>query len=293
MTRTRLPIVVVMTTLALTALFLARGATELASLALLGAPARPARAPAPPASSGGDDRACAILARNAFDGRGSLSCEEPAVVREEPPQVATTAEPAACDGALRLMGTYVRRDARPPLALVARGADASQVVTVGDSVESGVVTRVEMDRIELALEGSTCTLAMFREHEEAPQLVTARPAPALEGLRVSGDHVALDRSTIDRALRDPRLGLGRLRAVPTTASDGSAALRLLGIGRDHPLAALGVRSGDLVRALDGRSLDGADAWLDALAIARRPGSHTVELERAGERRTVVVEIADR
>ena len=94
-------------------------------------------------------------------------------------------------------------------------------------------------------------------------------------------------AAIDRAIADPR-SLGTLRALPSPEG-----VRLYGIRRDHPAAALGARNGDLLRSLDGIALGSPDAFLDAYARLRTPGEHALVVERRGRVETITVTIADR
>ena len=116
-------------------------------------------------------------------------------------------------------------------------------------------------------------------------MATAGPAAAIPGVRAVGDRVEVSSSTISRAIADPMAFAGTIRAMPT-----AGGLRLAGIRSDHALASFGVRSGDVIRTLDGAALDGPDAWLGAMGSIARPGAHTLEIERRGQRVQIGVDV---
>ncbi|AKF09727.1 type II secretion system protein N [Sandaracinus amylolyticus] len=278
--------IAIVVTLALVA-WLAAGATNaLVSLALVvDTPAR-ARAAAPPSPTR-IDRGCEILARNIFDQRGALPCEERTPTSTV--TAATPSAPAECTEGLRLVATYLDRDA--PLAMIARPTGPTELVTIGTTIEPGTIEHIEREHLVLERDGTRCLLSMFASRATTTLARTAATPEPIAGARLLDDRIELDRSALDRLVSEP--AFARLRAMPAPTRDGRLAVRVLGIGRDHPLAALGLRSGDLLTSIDARPLDGPDAWLEAMTRARSPGRHVVVVERGGERREIVVDLLDR
>lgn len=283
----------VLGTLALTAFLIARGVTTLVGGAIAPWPGGSAPRAAEAADRG--DRAamaCAILARNAFDSTvGPIACDgedtpEPTTVIAPDP-----GEPAACDGSLRLVATYVpRHDAGVSFASIRDASGRAFLYAAGMSIGGHEVSVIEPQRVELRTGDTACTLALFDRAPEAATaraalIATARPATEIPGVRAVGDRVEVSSSTISRAIADPMAFAGTMRALPT-----AGGLRLAGIRADHALASFGVRSGDVVRALDGAPLDGPDAWLGAMGAIARPGAHTLEIERGGRRVQLGVDV---
>ncbi|UJR86817.1 hypothetical protein [Sandaracinus amylolyticus] len=277
---------VIVVTLALVALFAARTTNDLVSLALLSAPPSRRRASAPP-SSAPTDRACEILTRNVFDQRGPIPCDEP------PPTATavttTTTAPAECPPGLRLVATYLHRDA--PLAMIARPSGPTEIVTLGTTIEPGTIERIEREHLELEKDGTRCLLSMFAAREPTTLVRATTTSTPIAGARLLDDRIELERSALDRLVAEP--AFARLRAMPAPTRDGRMAVRVLGIGRTHPLTTLGLRSGDLLTSMDGLGLDGPDAWLDAMTRARSPGRHVVIVERDGAPREITVDLVDR
>jgi general secretion pathway protein C len=235
---------------------------------------------------------CEILARNAFDSAtGAIACDgdDPTGTGGATDPVDTT-EPAACDASLRLVATYVpQRDPSESFASIRDGSGRALLYAIGMAVGARQVSSIERERVELRQGGVACTLALF-ERGAAPGSAegpppSAPPRAPLAGVRTVGDRVEVSASTISRAIADPMSFAGTMRALPA-----AGGLRLAGIRSDHALAAFGIRSGDLVRTLDGAPLDGPDAWLGAMGAIARPGAHMLEIERGGRRVEIGVDV---
>lgn len=283
-----------MATLTLVAALLAEGATTLLGAAITLAP-RLRDAHGAAANERGDRAAigCTILARNAFDSStGAIDCEGPDVDIAITGEGGARPEPSSCDASIRLVATYVERDGDASrVALIRDATGGSLLYSPGMSIGEQVVVSIDPERVALRRNELDCTLALFEGAPAPPVAATAAPAPARAatalpaGARMVGDRLEISAATITRAIADPRSLAGSLRAAPV-----AGGLRLSGITPEHPLAQLGVRSGDVVRAIDGAALDGPDAYLAALTAIRRTGAHAIQLSREGRAVSVGIDV---
>ena len=168
----------------------------------------------------------------------------------------------------------------------------------GMSIGEQLVDAVDPGRVLLRRNDVTCAIALF--DPRPPQVLAAappsppppppsRPPPGfvspLDGIRVVGERLEVRSDAISRAIASPETIAGTLRATPV-----QGGLRLHGIARQHPLTALGVRNGDVIRSVDGHALGSPDAWLDALSAIQRTGAHEIAIARRGEAITVGVDV---
>jgi len=109
--------------------------------------------------------------------------------------------------------------------------------------------------------------------------------------RLGTDHVAVDRDLIDRLTNDPselaRLGRARAHRGPGGEVVG---YRLSGIGRRSLGRKLGLRSGDVVHAVEGHDLTSMSAAMKAWNALRDADAVEVEFSRRGAKRTLTVDI---
>jgi hypothetical protein len=109
------------------------------------------------------------------------------------------------------------------------------------------------------------------------------PDAIADGIKKTGPHAyEVRRVVIDRLLSGgitppwPRI-------VPESRNDALAGFRVFGIGRDSPFAALGLANGDLLLAVNGRSIATAEAAIAAFAPLRAASHVWLEVERDGRR----------
>ena len=102
-------------------------------------------------------------------------------------------------------------------------------------------------------------------------------------VRQTGRHAYdVPRSMIDRVLAGgitppwPRI-------VPAASNEALVGFRVFGIGPDSPFAAIGLANGDLLLAVNGRSIATPEAAMSAFAALRTEDRIRLEIERDGRR----------
>ena len=156
-----------------------------------------------------------------------------------------------------LVGTF------PPVGALFRVGGNPRAVLVGQRVGSEILRKVEGTRVSLFGGTGTRTLDILYAGAggEAPAL--AQPAPARTGNRQEGDsrkgitppsggqEGLIERDAINRLLMDPYQELNRVRLRPKLAEDGAPqGIEAQWLHRDSLLRAMGVRSGDVIHALN-------------------------------------------
>lgn len=288
--------------LAGTAYFLASGSMELLASAILDIPPPPPpevleAEGLPPRSR--EDAACAILARNVFDSAlGAIDCLAPDPAPPGPASEVVAAPGVECPG-VRLVASWASRDAPERSLASLAGEGGPWLVEPGASVAERVVETIETERVVLrSADGSACEVAMFVPHA-VTRTASLEPGvvplvvdgalhvdPAAGGLSsaeldasittlADGSHT-IERSLIDRVLASPSALLGSTRALQT-----EAGLRIYGAREGSLLARLGVRSGDVLRTVNGYDLRDPTAALSALTELRSAERLTLTVDRRG------------
>jgi type II secretion system protein C len=178
---------------------------------------------------------------------------------------------------------FARSDPRWSLAIV-RDDETSTTgpYAVGARLGGATVEAIEDVRVVLDLgRGRRERLELLAP--EARLSSGRGPAePITDGIRKTGPNsYELRRAVIDRVLAG---GLARLLRVAPQPRDGEpTGLRLLDVGRDGPFGAIGLRDGDVLLQVNGRSLATPDAALAAYSALRKEDHLWLAIERAGQR----------
>jgi general secretion pathway protein C len=160
-----------------------------------------------------------------------------------------------------------------PYGMGARLGDAT-VAVINDM---DVLLQVGHDGCELVLS------LVDQGPRPPPDKCGGAPDPIPNGIRQTGAHAyEVQRVVIDRLLSGgmtppwPRI-------VPESRNDALAGFRVFGIRPDSPFAALGLSNGDLLLAVNGRSIATAEAAMAAFAPLRAASHVWLEVERDGRR----------
>jgi general secretion pathway protein C len=117
---------------------------------------------------------------------------------------------------------------------------------------------------------------------EPPDGRGAREALDGEVRKIGAHSYEIRRAVVERVLAG-RQAPGSARVVPQARDGQVVGVRLSGIGRDSPFAAIGLADGDLLLAVNGRSIATPSAALEAYAALRAADHIWLAIERARQR----------
>ena len=205
------------------------------------------------------------------------------------------ADPGAQDAAnapqstanLVLAGTIATQDPKRGVAIISDGG-AAKVYSVGDNIGGASLHSVYLDHVILDRGGALETLLL-------PRLL----GPGMRGppivRRPGGDPrtVAAVENIRRMVQQDPGILDQVMRVVP---SYDSAAGKLRGFraypGRNRQIfSKLGLKSGDLVTAINGTALDDPQHSQDVFNTIQTSDRATVTIERGGQRQEITLNIA--
>ena len=304
--------VLLLTTLAVCAFFVAQGATALFAAKVLNAEAD---ATPPPsgraiATAGGQRKRDPgiILKRNIFDSAlGDLSeapIENPELPLEDLP--AGDVE-SPCKGALRLIGTVVLPgDLQGSLAAIVGTDKKAGLHRGGTDVEGSRIRAIHSDAVVLQSTSGLCRLAMFEVEGAA-----ARPAPKpaarkkekkprksgpladrnaglteeeiAEGIeKVNDTNYNISRSMLNKVLDNAGKIIGIAAVAPKVENGQSVGMEIRGIRPGTLLTKLGIQNGDILEGVNGQSLSSPDAALGAYTTLRTADKFTLSIRRGGQ-----------
>lgn len=188
---------------------------------------------------------------------------------------------------LVLAGTVATQDPRRGVAIISDGG-LSKVYSVGDNIGGASLHSVYLDRVILDRAGALETLLL-------PRLLGPGMRAAPIARRPGGDVRTV--AAVDNIRRmvqqDPGLLDQVMRVVP---SYDSAAGKLRGFraypGKNRQIFnKLGLKSGDLVTAINGTALDDPQHSQEVFNTIQTSDHATVTLERGGQRQEITLNIA--
>ncbi len=310
----RLRNVLVLSTLAVCALFFAEGATALLAERVLSdevedRPATARKAAAPSRTPRKRDPAI-ILRRNIFNSAlGDLS-SVPSEYSELPMEDLPAEDvKTLCTGDMRVIGTVViPGDLERSLAAIVGSDKKAGLHYGGTEVEGSRIRAIESDAVVLQGKAGLCRLAMFQvagaakkpvfrpaKKADAKKKPKTRKRPTAdrnaglsesemaEGIdRVNDNNYSLSRSMLNKVLDNAGKIIGIAAVAPKIENGESIGMEIRGVRPNTLLTKIGIQNGDILESINGQSLSNPDAALGAYTTLRTADKFTLSVRRGGQ-----------
>lgn len=223
-----------------------------------------------------------ILARNIFDSS--------AIGKDDGP---VEEGDAVSDLKVDLLATIVAVPSRSSSALVMVDQEKyPRVVGIGGLLGTAEVTAIESQRIELRRADGKVEYIKLKtgDDKEKPATGGATTTTAVgdDGIvQHSETSFSLPRETVNKYIADID-GIAKLgRAIPHRGPDGNVdGFRLSGVRRGTIGEQLGIRNGDVVHGVNGKSLTSMGEAMQAFGELQSAGKFTFEITRRGKKQTM-------
>jgi general secretion pathway protein C len=175
----------------------------------------------------------------------------------------------------RLLGTLSssRRERSVAALLLSSGRTIS--VWEGDVVLDAEVVEIEREAIVLR-RGATLQRLAMRDGPAIPSTLTAWVVP------MSVNEFVVSRAEVMSRLGDLYSLSREVHVVPAFRDGHPIGFRFARVGADSPATTLGLKSGDVIRAVNGQPLDSMQRLLSLVAALERTTQVDLEVERAGQ-----------
>jgi general secretion pathway protein C len=312
---------IVLSTIALTSLFVSAGTSRLLANSLL--PLDPGGAGTASPSPGVSNAVIArkdptnILRRNIFDSAmgpqdgtrvaAATDASEAAEAVPEPVLDDPSHPPSPCQGSVRLVGSfYWPRSPERSFAAITDPAGKVILYRQGGTVDGREVVAIGSNMVYLRPSGQAlCSIAMFNPPGgagDAPAPSTAPVAaqtaaePAAPGgddgaipaaeldrgiTRVSDTEYGITRSLVDRVLANQADLMRQVRIVPQEEGGRVTGVKMYGIRRNSVVGRLGLQNGDTLRTINGYDMTSPDSALEAYTRLRTADHLTLSVIRRG------------
>jgi general secretion pathway protein C len=271
--------------------------------------------------------AAAVLVRNPFDSSTGPLLGEASLSPSPPPAPGEPLTAPVCEDLVVTIITTGRtpqeaaaavKDAsaeRPPRLRVGDRVGDAEVAFIGDNPLTGSPT------VWLERGSSLCQLSLFGAASPAPTApgsTEGEPASTMPGFaqpgqtildngpkllaraaspdiaarikRVDTDEFEVDRRVLSSALENQSDLLRELRIQPNPAAPGSSMVRAVNVRSSTLLGLLGFSSGDVLLRVNGESLGAAETALQVYGKLQTSTEIRVEVERAGNVRTLLYRV---
>lgn len=296
-------------TLALSAFFVAQGATALLAAKVLSAVPEPepstSRRSVAPISTQGKHDPGVILRRNIFDSAAGDLSEVPiessnVPLADLPPEEVET----PCKGSMRLIGTVVLPgELERSLAAIVGSDKKAGLHRGGADVEGSKIRAINADSVVLQNTAGLCRLAMFEVDDAAkaaPIVKRRAKKPARAGPRadrnaglsqeemaqgiekVNDNNYNLSRAMLNKVLDNAGKLIGIAAVTPKMEGGQSVGMEIRGVYPDTLLTKLGIQNGDILEGVNGQSLSNPDAALGAYTTLRTADKFNLSIRREGK-----------
>ena len=137
---------------------------------------------------------------------------------------------------------------------------------------------------EPAAEGGRRGIARSRAQQRRERAQEQEESGDSSGVVRSGDNeFSIDRSRIESELSNPEQLTRQARIMPNYRDGEPDGLRLVGVTSDSLYSDLGIRSGDVIHAVDGNPITSQQQAMSMLESMQNQGQVTIEIERRGQR----------
>ncbi|QDE96347.1 type II secretion system protein GspC [Myxococcus xanthus] len=184
---------------------------------------------------------------------------------------------------LKLLGTLVAHDSQWSLASI-EDLDAKRIrsVMTGDDLQGARVVSIERERITFLVDGREEFIRADRHGGVSPSPALANVGPAQTGVRAVGEHTyEVSRRAVEDALANMDGLLTQARVVPAFRDGKPQGFKVFSIKKGSLYEQLGIQSGDVLRRINGVSLDAPDRALEAFMLLRGAPHLELDIERGG------------
>ncbi|MFP2957564.1 type II secretion system protein GspC [Myxococcus sp. 1LA] len=184
---------------------------------------------------------------------------------------------------VKLLGTLVANDAKWSLASI-EDLDAKRIrsVMTGDDLLGARVVTIERERITFSIDGREEFIHAHSAGGVAPAPILANVAPTNAGIRAVGEHsYEVARGTVENALANMDGLLTQARVVPAFRDGKPQGFKVFSVKKGSLYEQLGIQSGDVLRRINGVSLESPERALEAFALLRGSPHLELDIERGG------------
>lgn len=249
----------------------------------------------------------AVVQRNIFNAEAKPEVEQPPAAPQ--PQAAdAVAEGGAVEETdldVELVGVILTDHPLWSFAQIReRRAEDSQLFKIGDTIRGEAkIIAIEWRRLLLLRNGRRETLTLFYDKPKrvgtaAPAVSTPTGGPPSVAVddrnikKVGEDQYIIAREEVDKQLSNLNYLATQARIVPHFEGGRGAGFKLFAIRPGSLYSKIGIQNGDVVKRINGETIDSPDKALEAYARLKNARQITIDLVRGGVKKTLTYSIGN-
>lgn len=179
---------------------------------------------------------------------------------------------------LDLVGTYITGDSKPYAIIEDRAKKSQEIFLVGDSIfDAAKLSAIFNDRVEIERNGKQEILTI--------DLAPRSNVDYKDGVaQIGSDEYFVEEAEVDKAINNLPLLLTQARAVPYFKDGQAVGLRLFAIRSGSLFEKIGLKNGDILRAINGNSLGDLSQAIKLFERLKTERSLSLSLERERQER---------
>jgi general secretion pathway protein C len=198
----------------------------------------------------------------------------------------------------KLVGTIIGPEDHS-WAVLQEGATRKQrVVPIHGSVDGGKIVRISRTRISIQRDGKEEILNIFEEGGQAqpkgstqPQIVGGTRPPTGEVVRkLSANRYVVNREDVSSSVSNINQFMTQARIKPNFVAGRPSGFSVSEIQGGSLMEKLGLQNNDVVRKVNGQSIDKPEDIFQAYSQLQRDSNIELEIERGGRREVLRYEI---
>jgi len=155
---------------------------------------------------------------------------------------------------LRLKGTMTGDKARAQAIIEDVRIKTDRIYRIGAKVENAIIKKIMWDKVILTLDGQEIVLAMGSSTDIASSADPKKlSGPGLPG-GADSRQIILNPSAIDEVLKNISQSQSQVAVQPYLENGKPAGVKLSGPQVDSVMSATGIRSGDIIKSVNGQAI---------------------------------------
>lgn len=192
---------------------------------------------------------------------------------------------------LKLWGTVTGNAEKAYAVIEDKSKNRQGLYHKGDAIQNATIKMILRKKVVLRVNGEDEILVMEDEKDQSDRMDTARSSGDRESYSYAGgDRVMIDRNEINSALNDINQLMQQVRVRPHFKNGKPNGLILTHIRNNSIFNELGLKSGDVVKGVNGENIESVDDALKFYNNLKSSSSVQLQIERGGEEKSINYQI---
>jgi general secretion pathway protein C len=182
---------------------------------------------------------------------------------------------------LKLLGT-VSGDNKKAYAVIEDTAERRQnLYRIGDSIQNATLKMILREKVVLRVNGKDEILGIEEAHGSQTTRISSKRTDM-----ASSQNITLKRSQIESSIKDVNALMKQIRIRPHFRNGKPDGLRLTGIRPNSIFYNMGLKSGDIVTAVNSNNIESVDDALKLYQSLQSSSSVRLQIKRRGRAKTI-------